>query len=380
LTAIGLTGGRAVIRYFDLGGHKSLNDVVFAGSHDAGITFGSSNVQTQNLDILGQAKAGVRLFDLRIAAAAAMGKQDGVKNAQLRAFHADGMLKKDETKTRFMPELGRNETVTRTALRGGGFGMSLQKILIDARTFVSSTEGGTECLMLKFDKCTNWSLIAEACVSVLGDTLYKGGGNLNKKTLQDLKGKVIPLFMPDGLQVVQKDFKPSAGILGITNLAGGGTGYNELFDGVQYFGKGGTSPFNPRKKMSQNQKKQAKLMAAGGHGNPNVMGMMYWTTTGLKESIYKRDKGMWTEPNKAKLKGLWRNGMEDAVKAAAPKSTDFGSYAAGPVIKTFMPNFIMIDFADDDKCQTIYDLNVTPPHQFVELDEDEDELVALDEF
>jgi len=369
------------IRYYDLGADKRLNEVVFAGSHDAGITRGDSNVMTQSLDILAQARAGVRMFDLRIAAFGVRGKQDGVKNVQLKAFHADGMLKKDETKTRFVTDLGRNETVTRTNLRGGDFGMTLQKMLIDARTFVRSQEGSTECLLLKFDKCSNWALIAEACVRVLGDTIYKDGGNLNTKTLDQLKGHVIPLFMPDGLLAIGQAYGPGDGILGIRNLAGGGVAYEpERFEGLQYHGKGGTNPFNPIGKKGQNTKKQAKLMTAGGHGNPQVMGMMYWTTTGLKESIYKRNKGMWTEPNKAKLRMLWHNGMGQAVRDGAPRNLNYDAVSSGAVIKAFMPNFIMIDFSDEEKCQTIYDLNLTPPHELVALDEDESELVSLDGF
>ncbi len=368
-----------MIRYFNLGRGKKLNEIVFAGSHDAGITSGDSNIRTQSLDIEAQAKAGVRMFDLRIAAAGVRGKQDGVKNVQLKAFHADGMLKKDETKTRFITDLGRNETVTRTNLRGGDFGMTLQKILIDARTFVRSNDGATECLMLKFDKCSNWSLIAEACVRVLGTTIYKGGGNLNNKTLDDLKGHVIPLFMPDGLRAIGQEFRPGDGILGIRNLADPAFGWEDRFDGLQYYGKGGTNPFNPIGKKSQNQKKQAKLMAAGGHGNPDIMGMMYWTTTGLKESIYKRNKGMWTEPNKAKLRMLWDNGMGQAVRDGAPRNVNYGAVSSGAAIKSFMPNFIMIDFSDEEKCETIYNLNIVPPHQLVALDDDNDDLVVLDE-
>lgn len=48
--------------------NKQLNQIVFPGSHDAGIYGqGKDNVITQSLDIAGQANAGVRFFDLRIA-------------------------------------------------------------------------------------------------------------------------------------------------------------------------------------------------------------------------------------------------------------------------------------------------------------------------
>ena len=46
-----------MIRYYDLGKDKKLNEIVIAGSHDAGISEGGSNIQTQSLDIEGQALA-----------------------------------------------------------------------------------------------------------------------------------------------------------------------------------------------------------------------------------------------------------------------------------------------------------------------------------
>ena len=56
------------IRYIALGEDKQLNEIVVAGSHDAGITGGDKNERTQSLNIAEQAKAGIRVFDLRIAA------------------------------------------------------------------------------------------------------------------------------------------------------------------------------------------------------------------------------------------------------------------------------------------------------------------------
>ena len=157
-----------MIKYYELGGDKKLNEIVIAGSHDAGITEGGSNVQTQSLDIAGQAAAGVRLFDLRIAASAGSVQHGLGKEAQLRAFHADSKLMKNETKTRYMPDVGRTETITRTKLRGGAFGAGLNDMLEQARSFVRTYP--TEFLIFKFDKCTNWALIAETCASALGHT------------------------------------------------------------------------------------------------------------------------------------------------------------------------------------------------------------------
>lgn len=78
-----------MINYYELGPDKCLNEVVMAGSHDAGITSGGSNSQTQSVDIHGQATAGVRIFDLRIPAATVAETTGGTKNAELKSFHAD---------------------------------------------------------------------------------------------------------------------------------------------------------------------------------------------------------------------------------------------------------------------------------------------------
>ena len=83
-----------------------LNTIVMAGTHDAGITDGKGYARTQTHDIGEQAKRGVRVFDLRIAAATSGGKEQGVKKAELRSYHADGLAKKNETKTRYLADIG----------------------------------------------------------------------------------------------------------------------------------------------------------------------------------------------------------------------------------------------------------------------------------
>lgn len=343
-----------MITYYDLGPDKQLNEIIIAGSHDAGITGGGDNVQTQNVDIGGQAQAGIRFFDLRVAAASD-GKHGVGKQATLKAFHADSKLMKNETKSRYVPELGRTEQVTRTKLRGGAFGQGLAGMLQQARAFVEAET--SEFLILKFDKCKNWGLIAEVCVSELGPALYTGTGNLNTKSLRSLKGKVICLFSEGGLAETPAQYKWGRGILGVKNLSAGGA-YNHVYDGMQYYGKGGTSPFSPFKKIKQNEKKQGKLMKGGAaSGNPDVIGMMYWTTTGLNESIQKRNDTMWSSKGVAKLEALWRAGLQESIESRVANHIDPLNYASAPLLKSFMPNIIMIDFADETKCQTIYDLN-----------------------
>jgi hypothetical protein len=208
-------------------------------------------------------------------------------------------------------------------------------------------------------------LIAEACTYVLHDTLYKGGGNLNTTRIGDLQGKVVVLFSPKGVNEVAGLFGPQHGILGFKNLYGEEPGaYADDFQGLQYFGKGGTSvsPLKAFHKQSQNESKQKKLLhQAKSLVSPQVMAMMYWTTTGLVESIKKRNDKMWDPPNVEKMKGIWASGLEDMVEYRNPFLLPEGSPAVGPLHKRFMPNIVMIDFADQRKCQIIRDLNDLSP-------------------
>ncbi|MDE2395631.1 MAG: hypothetical protein KGM91_09340, partial [Burkholderiales bacterium] len=232
-----------MINYYRLGAHKRLCEIVFAGSHDAGITSGDSNVQTQSLDIFKQAQAGVRLFDLRIAAT----KNSSLSAAPvtLKAFHADPKLTYNKQKTgKPIFDLGgKKADVTTTKLPvDGGFGMGLVEMLRQARDFVKYNT--TEFLILKFDKCTNWTVIAEICVTELGAALYSGTGSLNEKTLFDLKRKVVVLFTQKGIDEVRgRGYLSSTGIWGCKNLTKGG-GYSSTYDGLQYIGKGGTNPLD----------------------------------------------------------------------------------------------------------------------------------------
>lgn len=361
-----------MVTYYDLGPDKQLNEIVFAGSHDAGITGGGANVQTQDLNILEQAQAGVRIFDLRIAAAASGGKFGNDKLAELRAFHADSKLMKNETKTRHLEDVGRVEQITRTKLKGGAFGMGLSSMLEDAKKFVTSKDGGDEFLLLKFDKCLNWALIAETCIDTLGATIYKGGGNLNTKTQRDLRGKVVVLFSGSGYNELAGAYGSADGIQRFKNLHNKETGdsaYDSSYVGLQYYGKGGTSVAKAFGKQKQNEKKQAKLMeGAKALGSWEILGMMYWTTTGMLESIKKRNDKMWDTPNIAKLKNVWSGGLEEYMMMANPLLLPEGSPAIGPQRKRYMPNIVMIDFADEMKCQHIRALNDLTADELGEMD------------
>jgi hypothetical protein len=97
------------------------------------------------------------------------------------------------------------------------------------------------------------------------------------------------------------------------------------------------------------------------------MGMMYWTSTGIFESIKKRDAAMWSAPNIVKLQTLWAGGLDDYVTYANPFLVPQGSPALGPMRKRFMPNIVMVDFADDLRCTTIRELNDLSPHDLAQL-------------
>ena len=185
----------ARIHYYLLGAGKQLNEIVVAGSHDAGITSGAANVQTQHLDIYEQARAGVRVFDIRIKAVG------GGQHPLLKTYHGAPKDPSEQSKR-------------------GAYGEGLTKILTDARNFVTKASYQDEFLILKFDKCSNWPEIASACVNLLGagpnGHIFQLTGNLNTKTLQQLRGKVVVLFTAEGYQQVQHQYPPGSGILCVT--------------------------------------------------------------------------------------------------------------------------------------------------------------------
>jgi hypothetical protein len=369
-----------MITYFELGPHKRLNEIVVAGSHDAGITNGADNVRTQTKSILGQAASGSRVFDLRITAAGTGQINDwGVKTVQLRSFHADGLVKMgDNDKYRYVEDLDMQVPLRRTKLakasiggvEGGGFGMGLTTMLKDAKSFVESKKGRTEFLILKFDKCDNWSLIAFACQSLLGSALYSRGGNLNTKTLADLAGKVIVLFSSAGLDQLKTSTWDFTQILAFKNLYHDGKvmGYDPSLAGLQYYGKGGTSVWNPVDKESQNVKKHAKLWSkAAGVLDDAAVRMMYWTTTGIVANIGKRDDNSWDPPSMERLKAVWADGMGDYVDDLVPLNFGSQGVALGQQRKKYMPNIIMIDFVDEFKGQYIRNLNEATDFELGEI-------------
>ena len=326
-----------MVDYYPLGGQRRINEIVYAGSHDAAITKGGGNAKTQGLNIGDQANAGVRIFDLRIAGHA---KKLGIGGAKLQAFHADPAFQKST---------GRAGGLDTTRLLAGTWGMNLDAILAQATAFVT---GSNEFLILKFDKCTNWGAIADECRQVCGNALYDRARNLNLVTQDDLKGKVVALFADKAFQALGN----KTGIHGFKNLAGGGA-YDANYDGLQYHGKGGTSAAKPSHYIQENYDKQKALMKTAASGNPDVVGMMYWTTTGLFGDIKKRNRKMWKDRKRPMLEQLFQDGMGDEINDRIPNGLDAGAPANAGVCRRFIPNFVMVDFADVDKCRYIYELN-----------------------
>ena len=105
---------------------------------------------------------------------------------------------------------------------------------------------------------------------------------------------------------------------------------------------------------------------------PQVMGMMYWTATGLIESIRGRDDKLWQPSKVNKMKKLWAEGLDQYLQGRVPgrrvaPNVAGGQLAQAAVQKVFMPNFVMIDFASDEKCNTIFSLNTMTPQDLAVL-------------
>ena len=378
-----------MIKYSRLGMDRQLNEIVFAGSHDAAITSGAENAQTQSLDVLGQANAGVRFFDIRIGAQTVAGLGD-TKGVQLRAFHAQSLAK--DTKIRHSTDVGRDVEVERNKLKheslGEAWGLGLSKILRDAKAFVESADGRSEFLILKFDKCSNWALIAETCQKVLGNRIFSTASNVNTMLLSQLAGKVICAFMTPGYSQL-KLANQRVGITHIKNLYKPPAGYDQNFSGLQYWGAGGTKINNSSfdDKIRENIATQRKILRSAATGikdkkttftrkvkqegcaaaNPNAMGMMYWTTTGVFKNIQTRNSQMWDSRRLAGLDAIWKSGFEDYISNALPENIDAMSFSSGGTLKLFMPNIVMIDFADTHKCEHIYGLNTVAGVELVKV-------------
>lgn len=350
---------------------KRLNEIVFPGTHDAGIyEHEKSFVKTQALNIAEQAAAGVRFFDVRIAQQKVT--QGGQTKIVQKAYHLG-------------EDLVRKKTGHQTMRGVGGWGGELGTILQHARAFV--TMNPSEFLILKFAKSFGWEDIVAACKATLGNKHFVPTGpiNLNTTKVGDLAGKVVTLFPTSALQTLTPvplnsavdpadwAFLPYYELLETPKVDGKKTlaskSYNRDGHGLQYFGK-----FSNTDKVRKNTKgQQAQAVFGGQSVDPAVMGMMYWTTTSQKtpwslfSNIENRNKKMWTYGSKRALEATWKSGLQAAITAQMGQR--FNSLQAfkqrggnvGLLVKTFMPNIVMVDFAARDKCDIVWQLNnVTP--------------------
>ena len=349
------------VKYRDLGEDKRLQEIVFAGSHDASITSGGSSAKTQDLDIGGQAAAGVRLFDLRILA-----RKFSDGSASLVGYHGSSMWKGKSTMT--STHTGKTQDVKTKRFIMGEFGEKLSEMLDQGKDFVEQTG---EFLIFKFDKCGNYPLVADYCVKLLGDNIYKDiGVEFSKLTLKNLKKKVVCVFNDGGRKEI-KAYGPREGILGFRSLKGkDGVGvYDPKYPGLQYYGKGGTNwkkIYQTNKmKMKDNEGIQRKMLMTMARqedeNSANVLGMMYWTSTGFTSSIRDRNENtMWAQSGINRMGELWRQGLQASIDAQMQRDQiKYLEYGGVKRMKCYFPNIVMIDFADPGKCKTIYDLNQT---------------------
>jgi hypothetical protein len=356
------------IKYYDLGANLQLNQIVMAGTHDAGITMGDDNAKTQDLDIGGQANAGVRIFDLRVAAYRHAGK------AVFETFHGPRETLKPFVKPRKIDGGTEKEYDLKLSRQlFGTRGEALDDILNQSLEFIGNN--GTEFLLLKFDKCDNWQALADQIKLKLegSDTLFRYPINLNTATLEQLKGKIIPLFMKKGYDELDTKTQAYSGIMPIRNLYKTTNVYERTYSGIQYLGKGGTdiNTSNFSEKITENLKKQSKIMKQGREGikhiispdvapaDPQLMGMAYWTTTGAFKSIKERDAEMWTDPNLERFYAMWKECLHSNLRMRLQAMRMNPNQLLACYLKRFIPNFIMIDFADSDRCKKIYQLNVS---------------------
>lgn len=343
--------------------NKQLNQIVIPGAHDAGIYGdGKGNVITQSLDIAGQANAGVRFFDMRIAT---VKRSDG--SYEQKSYHLAKGVIDNKHKGAKPGEAPSHQNVGHL----GGWGQdTLTDMLTQAKSYVAAHP--SEFLILKFSKCYNLKDVVDSCVRVLGDTQFNhnssGGAaiNLNTRLVGSLAGKVITLFDPKEMEklgfVVRGQIY--SGCLAYGELfdkeTGGSRLYEREFHGLQYFGK-----FSSTDDIKKNTKKQKAQMGLGTACHRDAMGMMYWTTTGLLANIKARNDKMWTGVNVQALRDVWESGYKKALMNQLGALSfndlyrkDSRLYVANKNSWTsFTPNIVMIDFADYQKCVTIYNLN-----------------------
>jgi hypothetical protein len=297
----------------------------------------------------------------------------------LQTYHGSLSTK---TKTRFVTIGGvpQPRVVERSTMKYEGWGLSLNSILQGAHDFVT-LDDPNEFLLLKFDKCKNWELIAEAAVATLGNTMYHASGDVNTKTLEQLKGKVVVLFAKEGMdeirdaatearyQLNQRRPRVAPNTPSLDSVVRWQNlqkepipAYDPISTGLKYFGGFGDSMLSPTtsSKIKKNLAKQVSNMTAARSQDRRVLRMMYWTTTGVFQNIEDRNREMWQAPNLRNFLTAWDAGVSTSVMAHAPLTPGqvlVGGMPVATQIRNYFPNIIMIDFADQAKGDLIFGLN-----------------------
>lgn len=353
--------------------NKRLCDVVFPGTHDAGI-YGpelGGTAKTQSLSLGEQAAAGVRYFDLRIAT---IKTGNGLEQ---RAYHAPA-LKKVSGKEGNYQKPSLTSAVAIGTFTGHGSDR-LSQMLDQARSFVMKNAG--EFLILRFSKCGDMQDVVNQCILKLGDERFAQNVNLNIASINSLQGKVITIFDQGDFNKLSPASKATPGILPVKamfNSEEGHATYEPYKWGLQYFGK-----YSNTRSTDKNIRKQLEILSQGPVSSPEMLGMMYWTLTtkiGEKllktfESIQVRDRKMWNSGQQALVKA-WRAGVRDHIVARAGHqhrqwlANGYPATAMGRSAKSFMPNIIMMDFADPDRCATIWNLNLTTDDMMARMGND----------
>jgi hypothetical protein len=364
--------------------NKELNEIVIPGSHDAGLYgAGKDNIITQKVNVGGQALAGIRFFDLRIAT-----EKSGFgpwATYEQKAYHLKDTMVHDSGHQvrRHLPGGNKNVKSHQNVAHAGGWGGDLTTMLQQAQAFVSNAAYATEFLILKFSKCYNLEQIIESCLQNLGAKWYAPGAltNLNTQQVNALAGRVITLFSEKELGKVSLTKFPRApgqqyaGCLTFRELydkkANTTKVYQPNYHGLQYFGK-----FSSTNNVATNTQKQNALMQLGGAAcHPHVLGMMYWTTTAFFENIRQRNKPMWQGANITALQQTWEDGMSTAIQAQMGRDahryftqvTTHGQGFPRANWKFFMPNIVMMDFASDRKCGIVQQLNTVSANEIQDL-------------
>jgi hypothetical protein len=146
---------------------------------------------------------------------------------------------------------------------------------------VHSDVGRTEFLIL-VRQVHELGHIADACDTTLGLALYKGGGNLNTKTLDDLGAGSC-----SSRRRTRELNAPRAGILSFRTCRPAGKPTRTTMTGCNTTAKVALTVQSVHKDQAERQKQTADPERDGALGNPAVVGMIL-DHHGLIESIRKR--------------------------------------------------------------------------------------------